>query len=276
MHKTLLFFITSIFLCAALSTEAQEVMDWELRAVECERTVFSSDNPYEVNDALLEKAFCYKQCRRFADASTTLGRVKMYMLAPGKQAEVLYEKELCSYLAGDFEAALAYIDEAAANSMAATNPAGIMLDALVFGECGMWDESAGKAEQLMDILYEGEALASAHEQVREFFSNTPELKNARTAMLRAFLPPFGHFYTGNYSEGWLSLALNTAAAGWCVWQCLGGNWITGILGGGIGLNYTFMGNQERCTYLVEKYNHDAMRTFNDSLKELILSHSTAE
>ena len=72
------------------------------------------------------------------------------------------------------------------------------------------------------------------------------------------------------------MLLNAAAAGWCVWQCLEGFWISGLLGGGIALNYTFMGNQERCAWLVEKYNHDALRQFNDSLKDLILSHAGAE
>lgn len=276
MHRTLLFFITSTFLCAALSTRAQETVDWELRAVECERVVFSSEDPYEANDALVEKAFCYKQCRRFEDAAATLARVKMFMLTPEGQAEVLYEKELCSYLAGDFDAAAAFIDEADANWMVAQDATKLVLDALVFGECGRWDDSSGRAELFVKSLYEGDDLDYALQQIRDFYGSRPELKDDRTAMIRAFLPPFGHFYTENYGEGWLSLALNTAAAGWCVWQCIGGNWISGILGGGIALNYTFMGNQERCAFLVGKYNQEALRSFNASLKELLLSHSTAE
>lgn len=276
MHRTLLFFITSIFLCAAVSTEAQERTDWELKAVEFERIVFSSDDIYEANRALVDKSFCYKQCRRFADAAATLSRVKMYMLTEEEQAEVIYEKELCSYLAGDFEAAAAHIEEADAILSGAPDAAKSMLDALVYGECGRWEESRERAENMVRVIYEGDDLGAALEQIGDFYSDHPELKDDRKAMIRAFLPPSGHFYTGNYGEGWLSLALNTAAAGWCVWQCIGGNWISGLLGGGIALNYTFMGNQERTAWLVEKYNHDALRAYNDALRELVSSHFPAE
>lgn len=275
MRRTLLFCITYIFLCGALSTRAQDASGWELKAVELERTVFSSDDPFEANDALVEKAFCYKQCRRFSDAVTTLSRVRMYLLSPEKQSEVIYEKELCSYLAGDFDAAAAYIEEARATN-AAENTASLMLDALVYGECGRWDESRAQAEKLADALYEGLDLETALEQIHEFYETKPELKSEKSAFIRAFLPPLGHWYTGNYGEGLLSMALNAAAAGWCVWQCLEGCWISGLLGGGIALNYTFMGNQERSAYLVEKYNHDALRSFNDSLRRLMLSHAEAE
>ena len=43
MHRTLRFFITSIFLCAAFSASAQVGTDWELKAVEYERAAFSAD-----------------------------------------------------------------------------------------------------------------------------------------------------------------------------------------------------------------------------------------
>lgn len=275
MRRTLLSCIIFIFLCGAVSTRAQDAAGWALKAVELERTVFSSDDPSEANDALVEKAFCYKQCRRFDEAVTTLSRVRMYLLPPERQAEVIYEKELCSYLAGDFDAAAAFIEEAKA-TQTTESAAGLMLDALVLGECGRWDESQAQAEKLAALLYSGSDLDAALAQIRMMYSSKPELKSEKSAFIRAFLPPLGHWYTGHYGEGVLSMALNAAAAGWCVWQCLGGCWITGLLGSGIALNYTFMGNQERSAYLVEKYNHDALRSFNDSLRELVLSHAGAE
>lgn len=243
--------------------------------MELERTVFSSDDPFEINEALVEKAFCYKQCGRFQDAVSTLGRVRMYMLEPADQAKVLYERELCCYLAGDAAAAAAYIDEADAAGVTPDVPR-LVLDAVVLGECGRWDESQARAEELMRSIYEGEALGWALTDVRTFYCGKPKLKNVDTAISRAFLPPLGHLYTGNGSEGALSAALNLVAAAWCVWQCAGGNWISGLLGGGMALNYTFMGNLERSSWLVEKYNHDVMREFNDSLRKMILSHSEAE
>ena len=72
------------------------------------------------------------------------------------------------------------------------------------------------------------------------------------------------------------MALNAAATGWTVWQCISGNWITGLLGGGVALNTTFMGGMERSVQLAEEYNRDAMRGFNDTFRALLLSHGTAE
>lgn len=276
MHRTLLFFIISTFLCAAVSTRAQEAAYWELKAVEYEHIVFDTDDLMKANEALMEKSFCYKQCGRYADAASTLSRIKMYLLQPEDRADVLYEKELCSYLAGDFDSAAGFIEEADANGVDTSDPDKLMLDALVFGECGRWDDSRGRAEQFVKSVYYGADQKSAMVQIDNFFNDLPELKDEKTAMIRAFLPPLGHFYTGNGEEGWLSMAMNAAAAGWCVGNCLAGNWITGILGGGIALNYTFMGNQERCSYLVGKYNHDVLRAANDSLRKMLLSHSTAE
>ena len=94
MHRTLLSFITSIFLCAAFSSEAQERTDWELRAVQFERAAFDAEDPYDAAEALVSKAECYKQCGRYADAAATLGRVGMYLLPPERRQEVLYQKEL--------------------------------------------------------------------------------------------------------------------------------------------------------------------------------------
>lgn len=276
MHRTLLFFITSIFLCAAVSTRAQENASWELKAVEYERIVFNSDDLMKANEALMEKSFCYKQCGRYADAASTLSRIKMYMLQPEDRADVLYEKELCSYLAGDFASAAGFMEEADANGVDTSDPDRLMLDALVLGECGRWDESKERAEQYVKSIYYGADQKSALIQLNDFYNGRPELKDERTAMIRAFLPPLGHFYTGNKEEGWLSMGLNAAAAGWCIWNCIAGNWLTGILGGGIALNYSFMGNQERCQYLVEKYNYEASRAFNDSLRKILLAHYGAE
>ena len=88
--------------------------------------------------------------------------------------------------------------------------------------------------------------------------------------------PLGQMYSGHLSEGLQSMALNAAAAGWTVWQCISGNWITGLLGGGVALNATFMGGMQRSAELAQEYNRDAMRAFNDSFRSLLRSHGTAE
>ena len=272
MYRTLRSFITSIFLCAAFSSEAQEVTDWALRAVECEYTAYNAEDPREAAEALVEKAYCYRQCGRYDEAAATLGRVSMFQLAPERRDSVLYEKELCSYLAGDFEGAASYMEEAGVSG----TPRRLLLDALVLGGCARWDESRARAEKLVTLRYDGAEREAALQELRDLYSNVPRLKKEGQAVLRSFLPPLGHLYTGHLSEGLASMGLNAAAAGWVVWQCLGGNWITGILGGGVALNATFMGGMERSIELVDEYNRDAMLGFNAVLRDVLLSHGQAE
>ena len=272
MFRTLLSFITSIFLCGAFSLDAQERTDWELKAVQYERAAWDADDPHDAALALISKAGCYKQCGRYAEAVETLGRVSMYLLSPEERTDVLYEKELCSYLAGDFPAAASYMEEAGEDAV----PRRLLLDVLVLGECARWDEARSKAEALLDLMYDGEELDAAQERLDALFSDVPVLKEEKQAVFRAFFPPLGHLYSGHLSEGLVSMGLNAAAAGWTLWQCICGNWITGLLGGGIALNATLMGGMERSTVLAEEYNHDAMRGFNDALRILLLQHQFPE
>ena len=271
MHRTLLSFITSIFLCAAFSSEAQERTDWALKAVQYERAAFDAADPYDAAEALVSKAECYKQCGRYADAEATLGRVGMYILPPERRVEVLYQKELCCYLAGDFEAAASYMEEVGDEAV----PRRLLLDALVLGECARWDEARSRAGALFSILYSGSELEAASQELDRLFEDVPKLKTEKQAVFRSFLPPLGHLYTGHLSEGLISAGLNSAAAGWTVWQCISGNWITGILGGGIALSSTFMGGMARSAELAEEYNHDALRGFNDAFRALLLQHGNA-
>ena len=272
MHRTLRFFITSIFLCAAFSAEAQERTDWALKAVEHERTAFYAEDPRDAAEALAEKAYCYRQCGRYEEAVATLGRISLYQLAPGRVDDVLYEKELCSYLAGDCEGAASYMEEAGASA----TPRRLLLDALVLGGCARWDESLDKALALVDLRYDGDERESARQEINELYARVPKLKTEGQAVLRSFFPPLGHSYTGHLPEGLACMGLDAAAVGWIVWQCLGGNWITGILGGGVALNATFMGGMERSVSLVEEYNRDALAGFNAVLRDVLLSHRIAE
>ena len=272
MHRTLLSFIISISLFAAYSADAQEHTDWALKAVEWERAAFNAEDPAEAAEALVQKAHCYRQCGRFDEAAATLGRISMYLLPPGRRDEVLYEKEYCRYMAGDFSGAAACMEEAG-ESM---EPRRLLLDALVLGECARWDESRARAEALVSLLYEDRDREAALYEVRALYADVPAMKTEGGAVLRSFLPPLGHLYTGHVAEGLVSMALNAAAAGWTVWQCIEGNWITGLLGGGLALNATFMGGMERCIQLTEEYNRDSMRAYNDTLRALLLSHGAAE
>lgn len=236
MHKTLLFFITFISLCAAYSTDAQEY-DWAMKAVELERTAFMADSPDVANEAIIAKAICLREAGRYTEASSTLDRVRMYLLSPEQQASIMLEKAICSCLAGDVENTVSVLEQ-----LSASDP----------------------------------ELASALAELRAEFDSTHKSKTEGKAITLAFLPPLGHWYTKNYGEGLKSMFLNAAAAGWTVWQCLSGCWISGLLGGGIALNSTFMGNIESSAKLVNEFNETSRREWNEALKRLLQSESNPE
>lgn len=235
MNRILLFFITSIFLSAAYSTDAQEY-DWALKAVEAERAVYLAEDPDAANDALIAKAFCYRQAGMFSDASSTLGRVRMYLLSPDRQDAVLLEQALCHCLAGDPEAAVSVLEPRAAHDT---------------------------------------ELSQALAALRVEFDSAHKYKKEGTAVALAFLPPLGMWYTKHYGEGMKSFVSNAAAAGWTVWQCLGGCWISGLLGGGLALNHTFMGGIDSSAQYVGEYNDTVRREWNEALKNMLLDFSSA-
>ena len=215
-----------------------EAQDWAMEAVECERRVFEAEDPREANDALVRKALCYRKLQEYSKAGATLGRVRMYLMDTEEQNEVLLNKALCSALDLNMEGALACLEQIIASG----------------------------TETGQDLKWRIDALKNS----------LPAPKSGDKAMLLAMLPPLGHCYTGNYKEGAVSSTLNVLAAGWTLWQCLEGNWISGLLGGGIALNYTYMGGVERAVALVEEYNDEQRIQFNEALLAIICAHFPAE
>ncbi len=259
MFKIRLFCTISIFLCALYSSRAQ---DPELQAVAFERIIYDGAGLEETNAALLGKASCYKQLGRYSEAVSTLSRVRMFALTEEEREAVLYEQELCLFLSGDFEQASALVSEIEPASQDI-----LLLHALVLAYSGNYDESEIYAARF--ISWDGE---SPHlQELLQLYAGHPRQKKAPTAMVLSFFPPLGHFYNEAWGEGVLSAGLNTAALAFTVANLLGGYWITGIVGGGIALNYTFMGGQERNAKLVEKNNNNAPLAFGDQVRAFLLS-----
>ena len=98
-------------------------------AVECERAAYEAQTSAEANEALVRKAACYKQCGRFSEAASTLARVAMFALDGEMRREVMYERELAHYLAGECEAALSVMEEREALDI--ENLGGTVAEALV-------------------------------------------------------------------------------------------------------------------------------------------------
>ena len=278
MFRIRLFCTISIFLCALYSGSAQ---DWESVAVDCERIIYDGAGLEETNSALLRKAECYRQLGRHAESAETLSRVRMFALTPEERAQVLYQQELSHFLAGDFEQASAMVPEVLEAygdslmpltgssdglAMVGGSPQeALLLHALSLAYAGKYDDSQIMAARC--ISWNGESPYLG--ELQQLYRQRPAVRSLAAATVLSFLPPAGHFYNEAYGEGLLSLGLNAASAALMAVSLAGGYWFSGIAGGAIALNYSFMGNLERNQALVEKHNNNAPLRFGDSLRELL-------
>ncbi len=255
--------IIFILLFAATSVKGQtaEGLDALEQALRWEKVVFTSEDQDRINDALLQKAGCYAAASMPEEALKTLDRIPLYMLDRNAAGKVLLLKsELCRET-GDFGAALGYLEE---SGKAADFPERY---AVLLALARRYEESL---EQSLICTGNDETRSKA---VSGLFRKAPGLKNESTATLLSSIPPLGQIYLGKPAEGIASMALNAGAAGFTVWQLIGHNWITGILGGGILLNETFLkANMARNVSGVEEANRAASEEFARSLENLLDYH----
>lgn len=257
MHRLRLFCTISIFLCALFSSRAQ---DWESLAVGYERIIFDGADVQATNEALLAKADCYMQLGRYSDASATLDRLRLFAFTPEELTDALYRKELMYYLGGEFAQAAALVPEVEPVSQDI-----LMLHALVLACSGRYDESEVMAARC--ISWDGPS--PYLDELLALYRQHPAERSGAVALAFSFFPPAGHFYNEAYGDGLLSLGLNAASIALTVASLVGGYWISGILGGAIALDYTFMGNIERNQRLVELHNNNAPILFGDRVRNFL-------
>ncbi len=247
--------------------------EWLCAAVEYERVVYSDFSLLNVNHALMKKSLCYKQAGQFDKAASTLDRIMMYALPELKVKNVLYEKILCNYLAGNHEAAASYIAEVKAVATDFDED-DLLLHTLVYNECGRWDEAESSALELVNTAV-GESPSdsirvAALSTVENYYDRIPKIKNRQTAFFLSFIPGLGQTYAGKTGEGCLSLLLNAAVLSFGIWQGVDAHYATAILGAGIPFSYTYLGGFERSETLVDNYNREVCRVYNDKIKFILM------
>lgn len=231
-----------------------------MRAVECERLIFDGADMAATNEALLEKAACYSRLGRYSDATATLQRIRMFALTEEERTDVMYRQELYHYMGGEFLQAATVADNLEPCSRDI-----LLLHALVLAHAGRYDESQIMAARC--ISWDGPS--PYLDELLALYRQRPLERKGATTLALSLLPPLGHFYNDAYDEGLLSGGLNAAALAFMVGNLVGGYWITGLLGGAIALNYTYMGNIERCQELSEINNNNSKIEFGERLRELL-------
>ncbi len=254
--------IICIFLCAIFSASGQRQPSLSVRdsALFWERAAFASDTPEAAQKALFRKAECLSRAALWEEARGTLERIRLYQLEDAELTEVLHLKALCCKETGAWEEALASLEE---GGVQGADPA---FHAVLLARNRRFAEAREAA-----LICAGDDPVR-REAVMRLFEKTPRGKKEKTAAFLSLVPPAGQLYLGRPGEGLLSMALNAGAAGFTAWQLAGGNWVTGLLGGGMLLMETYYkGNLNRNLSRVEKVDEDAVSAFVQSLETLLES-----
>ena len=193
------------------------------------------------------------------EALRTLDRIRLYLLEPEAISEILLLKSRYSRESGDYGAALGFLEE---SGLACEYPSdySVLL-------ASSWRLSEAEEQAL---AYAG--TPSEKEQVMKFFKKAPKIKKEGTAAVLSFLPPAGHLYLGKPGAGIASMLLNAGAICFTAIELSAGNWISGLLGGGLLLNETFFkGNLQRNLSEVDTVNNALVAEFARSLDDLLSS-----
>lgn len=252
-------FIICIFLFAPFSVRGQgSADDGPLeRALRWERTVFSSEDPSVIQSALMSKAECYFEASLYQDALRTLERIRMYLLEPETASEVLLFKARCAKETGDFGAALGFLEE---SGLAEGYPD---LYSVLLASSWRFDESREQAMRLASSDAAVKALSN-------LFKHAPKPRKEGIAAVLSFLPPAGQIYVEQPGRGILSMFLNAGAVGFTAMELIGHDWVTGLLGGGLLLNETFLkGNLDKNVREVDAVNKCSVEEFARSLEKLL-------
>ena len=96
----------------------------------------------------------------------------------------------------------------------------------------------------------------------------PKLKKDWAALALSFLMPAGFFYVdAPFTDAFVYTTMTAASVGWIVLQLSSGCYVSGLLGGAMALNVSFLGAQEKVASLLEKRNFDIIK----SAKKEVLS-----
>ena len=255
------------YLCAPFSVSAQSADSLAMEALRLEREIFVAASATEANCAILAKAEVRKQQGLYADAASELTRISPWALTAEQSETYYHRKALCLYLAGDFDGALATIDEAQLYlpQNSPTLHEFLLIDALASGEKGEWARSKKAAE-----AYLHNAPQEIKAKIAELYDSAPKLRNPMTAWYLSLVPGLGQFYAGEVWSGVVSLAVNGGIIAFGVGEVIAAHWLSAWLGACGMLSTTYFVGQERAKILTERRNTRVLRNHNDLLREALL------
>lgn len=119
-----------------------------------------------------------------------------------------------------------------------------------------------KKAYLAYILEDYDASLSYLEEIgMELGYVEPKLKKDWAALALSFFMPAGFLYVeAPFIDAFVYTTMTAASIGWIVLQLSSGCYVSGLLGGAMALNVSFLGGQEKVASLLEKRNSDNIKS----------------
>lgn len=239
-------------------------------AIEYERVMFYSKNSEEKNQALYQKALCYKEMGDFHESFKVLQRITLYGIPQNKRNLYIYETALMAFLSDEnsqCERMLILLLQSEMDSSLNSNIQ--LLGALNYIMIGDFVSSKNYANSYLKTVNDTNKL---HFQALEKLyskKNIPRLKNEKTLNWIGIAPGFGQMYVGKVGEGLTNLVMNIAVFSFGVYQVVNGFYVTGYFVGTLSINKLYFGGRTRASNLLQATNKNKLVGFQNDLRQCL-------
>jgi tetratricopeptide (TPR) repeat protein len=192
---------------------------FDLAALEYERSIFYIDDSTDIDQLLLKKSYCYKMAGNYQQAILSLSRINIRGISIGFRDTISYEKALNYYLLEDFFNAESLLLQLNNNGIKYS----AYLFILVLNEQRRWDEAKFVFKEYL-TLYE-QPLSFL--EMYSFVEIDDSKKKRRAKMLSCFLPGLGQLSINKPKDGLMSFSLNGLSGYFVVSSFIGGYIVTG-------------------------------------------------
>ena len=103
--------------------------------------------------------------------------------------------------------------------------------------------------------------------VEQWYSKVPKLKKQKRAEVLSVIPGMGHWYSGYFGEGVVSMIVSLAALSYATFNVFAGNYLTALTLGTALLQQFLFGGARRARFLVKQKNYERTREFNNPIKQ---------
>ncbi len=234
-----------------------------------EKSIFEhSNNSDSLNKYLFEKAFYFKDQKKYKKAILTLQRINENDLLDSNKYNLYYQLAILNYITNNYNEVDLYVnkikyfisDSSFQNKL-------VLLEILNLNNLQRWSE--GKTLLISQLKNKNDSNL-INDWYKEVLSL--KLKKIKTAQtLQTFSPGIGHIYIGKTMHGIVNAGLILSGLTWGAYNFYNEYYVTGVFTGFL-ISYVFYtGGIAYAIDNVDKYNTKRIKLLNNNLNNKIIN-----